>query len=175
MKNYFIVPLPIIFLKMFGCECFPLFLNSKNHKLQPKSKTYVFIGYAQNYKGYHCFDPSTNKVFTSHHVLFHDHKFSYRALVGPASPVPHTSPMVLSYDWHLTNVASETSSVSVSRSLLDLTRTRSFAASLHTAQPSPRPMLRPAPLPRLPRPLSSQRLMGWQGLFRLLPSTLSRQ
>ena len=42
-------------------------------------------------------------------------------------------------------------------------------------QPSPRPILRPAPLPRLRRPLSSQRLMGWQGLFRLLPSTLSHQ
>ena len=80
------------FLKMFGCECFPLFLNSKNHKLKPKSKTCDFIGYALDYKGYRCFDPTTNKVFTSHHVIFHEHKFSYRALADPASIVPTYCP-----------------------------------------------------------------------------------
>ena len=83
-----------------------MFLDSKINKLKPKSKICVFIGYALDYKGYRCFDPTTNKVFTSHHVLFHEHKFPYCSLVGTKSTMPYTSPLVLDFAWSPTNVSS---------------------------------------------------------------------
>ncbi|XP_057249306.1 uncharacterized protein LOC125495553 [Beta vulgaris subsp. vulgaris] len=56
--------------------------------------------------GYRCFDPTTNKVFTSRHVHFHEHKFPYRTLVGSQSKTSYTSPQALELDWSPTNVAS---------------------------------------------------------------------
>lgn len=92
-------------LKTFGCACFPLLMDSKISKLQPKSKRCIFIGYAVNYKVYPCQDPITHKIYISCHVLFHEHKFRYRSLVGSNSSVPFTSPSVLIVDWSPTNVA----------------------------------------------------------------------
>ena len=93
------------FLKTFGCAYFPLILDSKLNKLQPKSKKCVFIGYVVDYKSYQCYDPVTNKVYIRRHVFFHEHEFSYRSLVGSSSHVPYTSPSVLIVDWSPTNVS----------------------------------------------------------------------
>ena len=57
-----------------------------------------------DYKDYRCLDPVTNKVFISRHVLFHEHKFPYRTLLGLEFDVPYISPMVLTFDWSPTNV-----------------------------------------------------------------------
>ena len=92
------------FLKMFGCECFSLLMDSKINELQPKTKPCVFISYSMDYKGYPCLDPLNNKFFVSRHVLFHEHKFPYRTLVGSKSNLPYTSPMVVTFDWRLTNI-----------------------------------------------------------------------
>lgn len=58
-----------------------------------------------NYKGYRCLDPVNNKVYIYRHVIFLEHKFSCRSLVGSQSSVLYTSPSVLHIDWSPTNVA----------------------------------------------------------------------
>ena len=78
-------------------------MDSKINKLQPKFKAYVFIRYVMDYKGHRCIDLVTNKVFISRHVLFHEHKFPYRTLVG--SSVPYTYPSILNENWSPTTVS----------------------------------------------------------------------
>uniref|UniRef100_A0A2N9J0Y8 Integrase catalytic domain-containing protein n=1 Tax=Fagus sylvatica TaxID=28930 RepID=A0A2N9J0Y8_FAGSY len=62
-------------LKTFGCECFPLLTPYTSHKLFPKTTPCVFIGYPLNTKGYYCLDPTTNRIYTSRHVLFNETVF----------------------------------------------------------------------------------------------------
>ena len=62
-------------LKTFGCECFPLLTPYTSHKLFPKTTPCVFIGYPLNTKGYYCLNPTTNRIYTSRHVLFNETVF----------------------------------------------------------------------------------------------------
>ena len=62
-------------LKTFGCACFPLLKPYTAHKLQPKSSQCIFLGYPPLSKGYICFDPHTQKVYITPHVLFHESEF----------------------------------------------------------------------------------------------------
>lgn len=78
------------FLKVFGCECFPLLTINLPHKLAPKSVHCVFIGYASNYKGYRCLDPSTGQVYTSRHVRFHKNVFPFKLLCKSHAQMPTT-------------------------------------------------------------------------------------
>jgi len=79
---------------VFGCECVPTILSA-HHKLEPQSKQCVFIGYASNYKGYRCLNPTTGRVYISRHVLFHEDVFLYLILQSPQSQNHNTSPLQL--------------------------------------------------------------------------------
>ncbi|PKU80705.1 Retrovirus-related Pol polyprotein from transposon TNT 1-94 [Dendrobium catenatum] len=57
-------------LKTFGCLCYPWLRPYSKSKLSTLSIPCVFIGYASQQKGYRCLDPTTNRVFTSRHVIF---------------------------------------------------------------------------------------------------------
>ncbi|KAA8538928.1 hypothetical protein F0562_025620 [Nyssa sinensis] len=57
-------------LKRFGCLCFPLTRPYNTHKLQPKSVPCLFVGYSSARNAYKCFDPTTNRLYHSRHVLF---------------------------------------------------------------------------------------------------------
>jgi len=35
----------------------------------------AFLGYATNYKGYRCLDPTTGTIYVIHHVIFHENIF----------------------------------------------------------------------------------------------------
>jgi hypothetical protein len=58
-------PLVITHLWIFGCACFPLLKPYNTNKLQPKTSTCIFLGYAGQYKGYFCFFIQTNRFFVT--------------------------------------------------------------------------------------------------------------
>jgi hypothetical protein len=79
------------FLKVLGCECFPLLRPYNNHKIQPRSTACVFMGYSSVYKGHCCYDISANKIYISRHVRFNEIKFPFAHIsIVPisSSPVP---------------------------------------------------------------------------------------
>ena len=71
------------YLRVFGRLCYPLSPSNAIHKLQSRSTPCVFLGYAQNHRGYRCCDLSTNKIIVSRHVVFDESKFPYAAIHTP--------------------------------------------------------------------------------------------
>ena len=64
--NYF-------FFRVFCYTCFVLHAHEKHSKLSFQSVIYVFLGYGEGNKGYHYFDPITQKLYVSRHVVFLEH------------------------------------------------------------------------------------------------------
>jgi len=58
---------------VFGCTCFILHPHVKRNKLSSQSAICVFLGYGESKKGYRCFDPITQKLYVSRHVVFLEH------------------------------------------------------------------------------------------------------
>ncbi|GJY57080.1 retrovirus-related pol polyprotein from transposon TNT 1-94 [Tanacetum coccineum] len=69
-------------LHVFGCTCFILKPHVERTKLSSKSTLCVFLGYGVSQKGYRCYDPVGQKLYTSYHVQFLEH-ISYYSV--PAS------------------------------------------------------------------------------------------
>lgn len=67
--------LNLTYIKIFGCACYPNLRPYIAHKLEPRTKECIFIGYPSQSKGYLCLDPLTNCVYTSRHVVFDESKF----------------------------------------------------------------------------------------------------
>ena len=61
------------FFRVFGCTCFVLHAHEKHSKLSSQSVIYVFLGYGEGKKEYHYFDPTTQKLYVSRHVVFFEH------------------------------------------------------------------------------------------------------
>lgn len=61
--------------KAFGCTVFPDLRNNSVNKLEPRSASCIFIGYSSQYKGYRCLDPTTGRIYTTRHAVFHEHHF----------------------------------------------------------------------------------------------------
>ncbi|PKU66732.1 Retrovirus-related Pol polyprotein from transposon TNT 1-94 [Dendrobium catenatum] len=66
------------FLKTFGCECFPLSHPPLRHKLQQNSRSCVFLGYSDQYKGYKCLHRQTNTIQFSRNVTFMENSFPFQ-------------------------------------------------------------------------------------------------
>ncbi|KAJ0031413.1 hypothetical protein Pint_14099 [Pistacia integerrima] len=64
-------------LRVFGCVCYPWLRPYLSYKLQPRSKSCIFIGYSNTHNAYKCLDPSTKKVYISHHVQFVENQFLF--------------------------------------------------------------------------------------------------
>ncbi|GJR09126.1 retrovirus-related pol polyprotein from transposon TNT 1-94 [Tanacetum coccineum] len=60
-------------LRVFGCTCFVLKPHVERMKLSTKSTLCVFLGYGVSQKGYRCYDPVGQKLYTSRHVDFLEH------------------------------------------------------------------------------------------------------
>ncbi|XP_075489501.1 uncharacterized protein LOC142528343 [Primulina tabacum] len=60
-------------LRVFGCACFVLRPQIERNKFSPRSALYVFLGYGIGQKGYPCFDPISQKLYVSRHVVFLEH------------------------------------------------------------------------------------------------------
>ena len=62
-------------LKVFGCNAYVHIPKEKRQKLDAKSSKCIFIGYADQRKGYRMYDPGTKKVILSHDVKFCENNF----------------------------------------------------------------------------------------------------
>ena len=61
-------------LRKFGCTAYVLINN--RHKLQPKARKCIFLGYETNTKGYRLWNTEINKVFISRDVKFNEERHS---------------------------------------------------------------------------------------------------
>ena len=59
--------------RVFGCTCFVLRPHVERSKLSSRSIICVFLGYGEGKKWYRCFDPITQKLYVSRHVVFLEH------------------------------------------------------------------------------------------------------
>jgi len=65
------------FLRTFGCRYF-LFLRPYHAlKLEFCSSPCVFLGYSSSHLGYHCLDLTSQRIYVSRHVYFHEDMFSF--------------------------------------------------------------------------------------------------
>ncbi|GJV10493.1 gag-pol polyprotein [Tanacetum coccineum] len=60
-------------LHVFDCTCFVLKPHVERTKLSAKSTLCVFLGYGVRQKGYRCYDPIGQKLYTSRHADFLEH------------------------------------------------------------------------------------------------------
>lgn len=67
-------------LKPFGCLWFASTLKSDRTKLDPKADPFVFIGYAQNKKGFKLYNLKTITVLISRDVKFKERFFPYQIM-----------------------------------------------------------------------------------------------
>ncbi|PKU70162.1 Retrovirus-related Pol polyprotein from transposon TNT 1-94 [Dendrobium catenatum] len=79
------------FLKIFGCACFSWIPPVQRHKLEPRSRQCVFLGYSSISKGYKCLDLNTNKIVVSRHVIFDESKFPFQHS-APQFTIPEQMP-----------------------------------------------------------------------------------
>jgi hypothetical protein len=56
--------------RVFSCTCFVLRPHVERNKLSSRSTICVFLGYGDGKKRYRCFDPITQKLCVSRHVVF---------------------------------------------------------------------------------------------------------
>ena len=59
--------------RVFGCACFVLLQPHKHSKLESRSCLCRFLGYGIEHKGYHCWDPISQRLRISHHVVLWEH------------------------------------------------------------------------------------------------------
>ncbi|CAH9089016.1 unnamed protein product [Cuscuta europaea] len=95
-ENLFHHSLDFSFMRIFGCVCFPNFNATSSNKLSPRSVLCVFLGYPPEYKGYHCLDPLTDKIYINMNVIFHENYFPYSDLTSSkyknTASVSHAQP-----------------------------------------------------------------------------------
>lgn len=65
-------------LKVFGSACYPWLRPYSQHKLAPRTKRCLFIGYSLNYKGYECLDAESRRIYFSRHVIFDESHFPFQ-------------------------------------------------------------------------------------------------
>lgn len=87
-------------LRTFGCACYPNLNATRPHKLAPRSKPCVFLGYPPQYRGYRCLDLSTGKVILSRHVTFDESSFPFTKLSStpPTYPFQNDEPTPLLFE-----------------------------------------------------------------------------
>jgi hypothetical protein len=57
-------------LRIFGCSCWPHLRPFNSHKLEFRSKEYMFLRYSNKDKGFKCLDLSMGRMYISQDVIF---------------------------------------------------------------------------------------------------------
>ncbi|KAI5353834.1 hypothetical protein L3X38_006728 [Prunus dulcis] len=70
---------PNLELRIFGCVVFVHLHDHQRSKLDPRAEKCVFIGYAPHQKGYRCYHPPSQKVYTSMNVVFQENDIYFSA------------------------------------------------------------------------------------------------
>jgi hypothetical protein len=76
-----------LFLKTFGCACWPNLRPYNSHKLQPRSLQCVFLGYSLLHRGYKCLHLPTGRLYISRDVVFLETLFPFFQKNSSPSPV----------------------------------------------------------------------------------------
>uniref|UniRef100_A0A2N9J177 Uncharacterized protein n=1 Tax=Fagus sylvatica TaxID=28930 RepID=A0A2N9J177_FAGSY len=72
-KRLYGTPASYSSLCFFGCACFVLLQLHEHSKLEPRSHLCCFLGYGIEHKGYRCWDPISQRLRISRHVVFWEH------------------------------------------------------------------------------------------------------
>ncbi|KAL8159451.1 LOW QUALITY PROTEIN: hypothetical protein V2J09_000988 [Rumex salicifolius] len=73
-------------LHVFGYLCYPNLTAITKHKLEPRTRPCIFLGYALQHRGYRCLDLENQKVIISRHVIFDESVFLFHDAASGASP-----------------------------------------------------------------------------------------
>jgi len=65
------------FLRTFRCLCFPFLHPYHSHKLDFSSSPCVFLGYSSFHLGYRCLNITSQCIYVSRHIHFHENVFSF--------------------------------------------------------------------------------------------------
>ncbi|KAH9707327.1 Integrase catalytic domain-containing protein [Citrus sinensis] len=63
-------PTDYSYLHAFGCPVYVMYNAQERTKLDPKSRIYIFLGYADGVKGYRLWDPTAHEIVISRDVIF---------------------------------------------------------------------------------------------------------
>ncbi|GBM89945.1 Retrovirus-related Pol polyprotein from transposon TNT 1-94 [Araneus ventricosus] len=83
-------------VKPFGCVAFYKVFDNKRHKLQPKSKKGVFVGYSRNRKAYRICDIEERQIHETSDVVFDETKNGYAQKELPKNTENYTQ---IEYIW----------------------------------------------------------------------------
>lgn len=83
-------------LRTFGYLCYLWLRPYNSHKLEPKSKLCVFLGYSSIQSAFLCLHPSSGRLYTSRHVTFQETIFSFTNITSSLPRV--TSSMYENWD-----------------------------------------------------------------------------
>ena len=65
-------------LHTFGCICFVLLPTAERKKLSAQSSKCAFLGYANDQKGFLCYDPKVNRFRVSRNVVFYENQYFFQ-------------------------------------------------------------------------------------------------
>jgi histone deacetylase 1/2 len=91
VEQLFHTPPDYTFFKVFGCACWPHIRPYNQHKLEFRSKKYVFLGYSSLNKGYKCLHIPSNRIYISRDVVFDENVFPFSSSASTPVDAPSAS------------------------------------------------------------------------------------